>query len=162
MKRFPTTLILILAFISSKGQDSQFPAGLVYGPKAAFQIAAAKDWTLDNKAGLDSGLPCVLYLSNSTWQHSPVIMYAKIASPDHKTVKEFTEFAYAEWKKRDSNFVRERLNDVKIAVGYTAVVYKYVGGPYGSFEGTAYIQVPNAVCYVVFSARNEADYHKYG
>jgi hypothetical protein len=153
--------ILILTFNRTSGQNSQFPAGLVYGPKAAFEISAPEDWILDNKAGLSSGLPCVLYLANSSWQQSPVIMYAKIASPTYKTVKEFTEFAYAEWKKLDPNFKRERLGNVSIDKTYAAVVFKYVGGQYGSYETTAYVQVENAVCYVVLSAKNETDYIKY-
>ena len=57
-----------------------FPNGVVYGPKAAFAIAAPNGWVLDNKSGAVDGLPCVLYPKDTTWQTSPVVMYAKIAS----------------------------------------------------------------------------------
>ena len=161
MKIFLTILFLSITLISSKGQDNQFPSGLIYGPFAAFQISAIDGWTLDNKAGLVDGLHCVLYLKNSSWEGSPVIMYAKIASPTYKTVKEFTDFAFAEFKKEDPNFKRERLEEVKIDEAHKAFIYKYVGGPYNSYEGTAYVQVHNAVCYLVFSAKNENDYNDY-
>ena len=161
MKRLVIILVLSLVIMTSKSQDSKFPSGLIYGQLAAYQISAVDDWVLDNKAGLGAGLHCVLYLKNSTWEQSSVIMYGKIASTNFKTVKEFTDFAYTEFKKEDSNFKRERLADVKIDEAYKAIIYKYVGGPYNSYEGAAYVQVDNAVCYVVFSARNENDYNKY-
>jgi hypothetical protein len=37
----------------------------------------------------------------------------------------------------------------------------YRGGPYNSFERVFYIQMENAVGYVVFSARNEKDFNTY-
>ena len=161
MKRLVIIFTLSLAFMTSKSQDSKFPSGLIYGSSAAYQISATEGWVLDNKVGLANGLHCVLYLKNSTWEQSPVIMYGKIASNNFKTVKEFTDYAFAEFKKEDANFKRERLKDIKIDETYKAVIYKYVGGPYNSYEGTAYVQVANAICYVVFSARDESDYNRY-
>ena len=147
--------------IVAYSQDSQFPGGIVYGPKTAFQISAPKNWVLDNESGLSMGLPCVLYVSGSTWKDSPVIMYSKIASPNYPEVEGFIKFAIAEFIKEDSHFVHKRLEPHKIDSTFSAVVYDYQGGVYQSFERTAYIQVPNAVCYVVFSARNKKDFQKY-
>src|SRR5947207_11362377 len=55
-----------------------YPAGIVYGPKAAFSIAAPEGWVLDNTSGADQGLPCVLYPKGFSWSDARTIMYAKI------------------------------------------------------------------------------------
>ncbi len=161
MKSRLTIILVAIAFCAAKAQDSQFPAGIVFGPLAAFQISAPDGWVLDNKAGISNGLHCVLYLENSTWEQSAVIMYGKIAGPNFKTVEAFTDYTYKEFKKEDPKFVREKLKDVTIDKTYKAIVYKYVGGPYKSYEGAAYVQVDGAVCFVVFSAQNEEDYNAY-
>lgn len=88
-------------------------------------------------------------------------MYAKIASPKYPEIEGFIKFAIAEFIKEDSHFVHKRLKSHKINTTFSAVVYDYQGGIYNSFERVAYIQVPNAVCYVVFSARNQKDFKKY-
>jgi hypothetical protein len=41
--------------------QENYRGGIVYGPKAAFNIGAPEGWVLDNQAGRDQGLPCVLY-----------------------------------------------------------------------------------------------------
>ena len=41
--------------------QNKYPGGIVYGPKAAFNIAAPEGWVLDNESGVEQGLPCVLY-----------------------------------------------------------------------------------------------------
>ena len=161
MKISIEAILVILSISPLVGQNSKFPAGIVYGPAAAFEISAPEGWVLDNEAGLSNGLHCVLYLKNSTWEQSDVIMYGKIAGTNYKTVNSFAEHTYNEFKKEDPNFKREKLSDVTIDKTYKAVIYKYVGGPYKSYEGAAYVQVDGAVCYVVFSARNEKDYDEY-
>jgi hypothetical protein len=41
--------------------QEKYRGGIVYGPKAAFNIAAPEGWVLDNKSGMSQGQPCVLY-----------------------------------------------------------------------------------------------------
>src|SRR6185503_19573676 len=88
--------ILCSAQVSEQGQ---FPAGIIYGPKAAYKIDAPKNWILDNKSGISQGLPCVLYVNGYTWQTSPVIMYAKIAGTNFENIDSFIAFAIKEFKK---------------------------------------------------------------
>jgi hypothetical protein len=61
-----------------------YPGGIVYGPKAAFNISAPLGWVLDNNAGAEQGLPCVFYPKGSTWADAKTIMYAKIASTQYE------------------------------------------------------------------------------
>ena len=70
---------VVFAMVSISAQEN-YRGGIVYGPKAAFNIAAPEGWVLDNQAGAEQGLPCVLYPKGSSWADAKTIMYAEIAS----------------------------------------------------------------------------------
>src|SRR4029077_991173 len=74
-------IALFLPVLSSFAQATS-PGGIVYGPKAAFKISAPSDWVLDNSAGVEQGLPCVLYPKDSSWQDAKTIITPKIAGRD--------------------------------------------------------------------------------
>ena len=149
--------ILCSAQISQQGQ---FPAGIIYGTKAAYKIDAPKNWILDNKSGISQGLPCVLYVNGFTWENSPVIMYAKIAGTNFDNMDSFIAFAIKEFKREDSNFYYKELKKGNIdSTNY--VIMDYRGGPYNSHERVVYIQMKKAVGYIVFSAQNRDDFIKY-
>jgi hypothetical protein len=57
----------------------QYRGGIVYGPKAAFNIAAPDGWVLDNESGHQQGFPCVLYPKGESWANGRTVMYAEIA-----------------------------------------------------------------------------------
>src|SRR3979411_2502857 len=76
-----------------------YPGGIVYGPKAAFNISAPEGWVLDNSAGAEQGLPCVLYPKGSSWADAKTIMYAKIASTDFTNAEAFATRAIKEMQK---------------------------------------------------------------
>ena len=139
---------------------AHFEVGIVYGPKAAYKIDAPKNWVLNNVSGKSSGLPCVLYIQGSTWENSPVIMYAKIASPEFTVMENFIAFTLKELKKEDPKFYNKEFKKDTIN-GHRYVIMNYRGGPYNSYERTLYVQMKGAVGYIVFSARNEEDYNKY-
>src|SRR5436309_378256 len=93
------TKISILALLgvtalsaSILGQQS-YRGGIVYGPKAAFDIRAPEGWVLDNESGKNQGLPCVLYPKGESWADAKTIMYAKIASTDFEDVNKFVATA---------------------------------------------------------------------
>lgn len=151
-------LVPLLFVISVVGQ--QFSAGIVYGPKAAYKIDAPKNWVLDNAVGRSIGLPCVLYINGYTWENSPVVMYAKIAGTIFENIDSFILFAIKDFKNLDSTFYHNELNRGKVD-SFQYIVMDYQGGPYKSYERVFYVQMPKAVGYVVFSARNNEDFMKY-
>ena len=91
-------LALLVACGDVLGQET-FPGGIVYGPKAAFKIDAPPGWVLDNSAGAEQKLPCVLYPKGSTWSDANAIMYAKIASTDYEDVGKFVAMAIQQMEK---------------------------------------------------------------
>jgi hypothetical protein len=136
------------------------PGGIVYGPKAAFKIDAPPGWVLDNSAGVEQGLPCVLYPKGSTWGDANAIMYAKIASTQHENVEKFVATAIKQMEKVHGK-PREKIDSGKTADGQPYFINEYPATPsYSQWERVAYIQLPKAVAYIVFSARDEASYHK--
>jgi hypothetical protein len=85
-------IVFALLCARSFGQET-YPGGIVYGPKAAFSIAAPNGWVLDNQAGVEQGLPCVLYPKGESWADARTVMYAKIASTEFEDVNAFVAFA---------------------------------------------------------------------
>jgi hypothetical protein len=95
------TIFLVVALVVCGGAFAQetYPGGIVYGPKAAFKIDAPAGWVLDNSAGAEQGLPCVLYPKGSTWSDANAIMYAKIAGTDYEDVGKFVAMAIQQMEK---------------------------------------------------------------
>jgi len=91
---------IALLLCSSVLAQENYRGGIVYGPKAAFNISAPQGWVLDNEAGAGQGLPCVLYPKGSTWADAKTIMYAKIASTQYEDVDKFVAIAIKEMKDR--------------------------------------------------------------
>src|SRR2546425_4812389 len=85
---------LAMLFLSTAvPAQEHYPGGIVYGPKAAFNISAPKGWVLDNESGVSQGQPCVLYPKGSSWRDAKTVMYAKIASTEFEDVNAFVVWA---------------------------------------------------------------------
>jgi hypothetical protein len=141
MKTISFSGIVLLAICGAIFAQDKFPGGIVYGPKAAFKLDAPPGWDLDNSAGVEQGLPCVLYPKGSNWQDAKTIMYAKIAS---------TEFSDAD------AFVAKATGD-----GKPYFINEYPATKkYSQWERVAYVQLPGAVAYIVLSSRDEANFRK--
>jgi hypothetical protein len=141
-----------------------FSTGIVYGPKAAFKIKAPEGWVVDNKAGASQGLPCVLYPKGSTWAEADAVMYAKIASIDTTDRDAFVKVAIAHMSKGNEHFKHERVAEGKTGDGHAYVINDYRHGGQddaanSQFERVAYVQLPGAVAFVVFTVPTE-DLHK--
>src|SRR5205814_8550660 len=96
---FIVSIIFLLICGTNFGQEN-YRGGIVYGPKAAFNIAAPEGWVLDNTSGVDQGLPCALYPKDQSWSDARTIMYAKIASTQYEEVDKFVATAIKEMKVR--------------------------------------------------------------
>src|ERR1700747_3774668 len=83
-------VVLIATAVSAK---QKAPGGIVYGPKAAFNISAPGGWVLDNESGVNQGQPCVLYPKGESWADARTVMYAKVASTEFEDVNKFVAWA---------------------------------------------------------------------
>lgn len=152
------TSLLLCAFAFA--QDT-YPGGIVYGPKAAFNIKAPEGWVLDNSAGAEQGLPCVLYPKGSTWADATTVMYAKIVNMQYEDAEAFVATAIKEMEK-DRGLPKQKIESGKTSDGKSYFVNEYPPTKfYSQYERIAYVQLPKAVAYIVLSARDEASYRKH-
>jgi hypothetical protein len=158
----PTFLFGFALLVACGGALAQetHPGGIVYGPKAAFKIDALPGWVLDNSAGVEQGFPCVLHPKGSTWADANSIMYAKIASTQYEDVGKFVATAIQQMEKVHGK-PEEKVDTGKTGDGQSFFINEYPATKsYPQWERVAYIQLPKAVAYIVFSARDEASYRK--
>lgn len=146
------TLISLCWSGLTPAQDT-YPGGIVYGPKAAFRISAPEGWVLDNSAGVEQGLPCVLYPKGSSWANAKTIMYAKIASTQYTDAETFVARAIKEMEK-GHGLPKQKIESGKTGDGQAYFVNEYAPTEsYPQYERIAYVQLPHAVAYIVLSAR---------
>jgi hypothetical protein len=159
------THILVASMLGAVIIDSAAdlsPFGIIYGPKAGFNIAAPEGWVIDNKAGAEQGLPCVLYRKGDTWENADPLMYAKIASTSVEDAEAFAKTAIEEMKKQRGEYKTKRVESGKTKDGHAYFVNEYSPGEkYPRYERVAYIQLPKAVAYVVYTADKEAAFRKH-
>src|SRR5437773_11204370 len=92
--------LLLTALLSSADDQQASPGGTVYGPKASFNISAPEGWVVDNEAGKEQGMPCVLYPKGSSWSEAKTVMYANMAGAEFEGVNTFVETAIEEMKAK--------------------------------------------------------------
>jgi len=159
--KVPTSLFALVLFCASALAQDTYPGGIVYGPKAAFKVDAPQGWVLDNSAGVDQGLPCVLYPKGSTWADATTVMYAKIASTQFEKVDAFVDKAIKEMEKTHG-LPKQKVESGKTGDGQSYFINEYPATKsYSQWERVAYIQLPKAVAYIVFSSKDESSYRKY-
>ena len=152
--------LALLLFCSPISAQETYPGGIVYGPKAAFNISAPKGWVLDNESGANQGMPCVLYPKGSSWSDTKTIMYAKIASTQFEDVNAFVAMAIKEMQKTHGK-PKEKIASGKTRDGHDYFINEYPATKsYPQWERVAYVQLPRAVTYIVLSSRDEASYRK--
>ncbi len=151
----------VLLFICARsfGQEN-YRGGIVYGPKAAFNISAPEGWVLDNESGANQGMPCVLYRKGSSWSEAKTVMYAKIASTQYEDVDKFVAMAIKEMMKTHGA-PKEKIVSGKTRDGHDYFINECPATKsYSQWERVAYVQLPRAVAYIVLSSRDEASYRK--
>jgi hypothetical protein len=152
--------LALLLFCSPISAEENYPGGIVYGPKAAFNIAAPEGWVLDNTSGAEQGLPCVLYPKGSSWADAKTIMYAKIAGTQFEDVNAFVAMAIKEMQKTHGK-PKEKIASGKTRDGHDYFINEYPATKsYSQWERVAYVQLPHAVAYIVLSSRDDSSYRK--
>ena len=154
------TLLALAAFSSSMFAAGTFHDGIVSGPKAAFKIDAPEGWVLDGQAGVDQGMPCVLYPKGSSWADAKTVMYAEMAGPQYEGVNGFVEMAIKEMKAKHGT-PKEKIASGKTKDGHDYFINEYPATKtYSQWERAGYIQLPQGVAFIVLTSRDQASYRK--
>jgi tetratricopeptide (TPR) repeat protein len=152
--------LAVLTFVPGMPAQETFRGGIVYGPKAAFKIDAPEGWVLDNKSGAKQGLPCVLYPKGSSWADAKTIIYAKIASTEFEDVNEFVAWAIKGMKAKHG-IPKEKIGSGKTQDDGDYFINEYPATKtYSQWERVGYVQLPQAVAYIVLSSRDKVSYSK--
>ncbi len=160
--RISCLLALALSALAGNSAADQVAFAIVHGPKAAFNIAAPEGWVIDNSAGAENGLPCVLYRKGQSWENADPLMYAKIASTSIEDAEAFAKTAIAEMKKERGEYKTRRVDSGKTKDGCAWFINEYSPNKaYSRTERVAYIQQPKAVAFVVYSGDTEASFRKH-
>ena len=160
IKRFSFVCVALVLFCASISAQEKFKGGIVYGPKAAFNISTPGGWVLDNQAGVEQGLPCVLYPKGESWTDARTVMYANIAGTEFEDVNAFVATAIKEMKAKHGT-PKERIAAGKTKDGHDYFINEYPATKtYSQWERVGYVQLPHAVAYIVLSSRDHASYQK--
>jgi hypothetical protein len=159
---FPLLTLILLLALAMPAHAQPSAGGVVYGPKGAFNITAPEGWVLDPTGGTEQGLPCVLYPKGATWENADPIMYAKIAATNFEDYQKFAAFAVADMKEKRPGIKPKRIESGKTDSGLPYIINDYpMTKAYGRHERVAYVQLPKAVAYIVFSADEESAFRKH-
>jgi hypothetical protein len=149
---------LFLFICSAVRAQVQYRGGIVYGAKAAFDIAAPDGWVLDNESGQQQGQPCVLYPKGESWANGRTVMYADIA--DVEDVSAFVAKAIKEMAKKHGK-PKEKIAAGKTKDGRAYFINEYPATKsYSQWERVGYVQLPHGVAYIVLSSHDKASYQK--
>jgi len=151
--------VILFAFLDYVAAD-QVPFAIVYGPKAAFNVAAPDGWVIDNNAA--QGLPCVLYRKGESWESGDPVMYAKIAGTSIEDAEAFVKDAIDDMKKRRGEVKVKRVETGKTKDGRAWFINEYSPNErYRRSERVAYVQLPKAVAYIVYTSDDTAVFRKH-
>jgi tetratricopeptide (TPR) repeat protein len=153
-------LSLVLFVAAAVLAQNKYPGGIVYGPKAGFNISAPEGWVIDSESGKGQDLPCVLYPKGSSWSDAKTVMYAKVASPQWEGVNAFVEWAIQGMKAKHGT-PKEKIASGKTKDGHDYFINEYPATKiYSQWERVGYVQLPQAVAYIVLSSRDQTSYSK--
>ena len=161
IKRAGVVCFALLFLPAGVRAQTNYRGGIVYGPKAAFNISAPDGWVLDNESGVNQGQPCVLYPKGESWADARTVMYAKIASTEFEDVNAFVAWAIKGMQKVHG-LPKEKIASGKTKDGHDYFINEYPATKtYSQWERVGYIQLPHAVAYIVLSGRDQANYRKH-
>ena len=103
---------LVVLIATAVSAQQKYPGGIVYGPKAAFNISAPEGWVLDNESGVEQGLPCVLYPKGESWADARTVMYAKIAGTEFENAEKFAAVAIKQMESKHGK-PKEKIEDLE-------------------------------------------------
>ena len=160
MKPLFIVCVALALFCAPISAQEKYKGGIVYGPKAAFNISALEGWVLDNESGVNQGLPCVLYPKGESWADAKTVMYAKIASTQFEDANAFVAMAIKDMEKTHGK-PKEKIVSGKTKDGHDYFINEYPATKtYSQWERVGYVQLPHAVAYIVLSSRDNASYKK--
>jgi len=160
IKSLLLSVLTVGSFSRCLQAQETLPDGTVYGPKTAFNISAPEGWVVDNEAGKEQDMLCVLYPKGSSWQDAKTAMYANIAGTEFEGVDVFVAMAIKEMEKIRGR-PKEKIASGKTKDGHDYFINEYPATKtYSQWERVGYVQLPRGVAFIVLTSRDKASYQK--
>lgn len=129
-------------------------AGLViWGDGFMMTVQEPSGWVASSDAGRADGLPVVLFQTGSTWQTSPVVMYARVV----KTSKDLASFIVADERDFQRNCPGIQISNI----GPVEKRFACSAGSAPNTELVHYARVAPGILVWVMSARTGKDLARY-
>jgi hypothetical protein len=142
--------------VQSVAAQQEEGVGFLYGENYLFSLKAPPGWIIDNQSGQSHGLQAVFYPVGSSWDQSPVMMYANTADregEDGQALADYIKGAVSERKQRFPTLRVKDLQTIKTADGKDAVIKEFTGDKWGNSELVAYIEEKAVFVVVVLNSR---------
>jgi hypothetical protein len=150
----------ILFFALALSRRRRIRAESFTAPKPRLRSMRREGGFSDNSVGVEQGLPCVLYPKGSTWADANANHVRQDREHTVEDVEKFVATAIQQMEKVHGK-PKEKVDTGKTGDGQPCFINEYPATKsYSQWERVAYIQLPRAVAYIVFSARDEASYRK--
>jgi len=160
IKSLLLSVLTVGSFSRCLQAQETLPDGTVYGPKTAFNISAPEGWVVDNEAGKEQDMLCVLYPKGSSWQDAKTAMYANIAGTEFEGVDVFVAMEIKEMEKIRGR-PKEKIASGKTKDGHDYFINEYPATKtYSQWERVGYVQLPRGVAFIVLTSRDKASYQK--
>lgn len=137
--------------------EAKANAGIPYSGELGVMVAPPAGWVLDNKSGVSQGTHAVMYPQGSSWRSAPEVMYVNVDEfASGETFEQFVAADVNRFKKEFLGIKIEELDPIVLRSGGKALVRRYSGGAYPSFECVAYAHYGTGAATYVLTCRTQA------
>jgi hypothetical protein len=161
MKKVLAVVLNVFLFSSlgfSAGQETENGGIVRSANNWGFFVQAPKGWVLDNESGVSEGLHAVFYPKGSSWEKSPVVMYAqtfKKPETGDSSLAKFIEEDMDNFRAKSPNIKIKVLKPIPTGDKKQAQIRDLTGDRHNSHELIAYIEEKEGFAMIVFHADNE-------
>jgi hypothetical protein len=157
-------LLSLGAVAPASAGGGEHAGGIVYGKDHAFNVQAPQGWVLDNQSGVAQGLHAVFYPKGSSWEGSPVIMYAQVVGK-----RDAGSDTLEKVIRNDISYFRERSKNLNVTDagqlptaedGKTAAVRYFTGDAYNNHEAIAYNDGTTVVVLLILSSKTQKGFEE--
>lgn len=155
-------LLFILMIVVAAGLAGNLKAGVVYSKINAFILSAPHGWILDNQSGISRGIHTVFYPEDSSWENSPVIMYAQMTKKEKglRSVNDLVRRTIRGFQQHGSPNIKVRkIKTIKAQKNKKGIIYYFRGNQWNSYDAAAYFTEKKSINSIVLHCKSKKDFN---
>jgi hypothetical protein len=138
--------------------------GIIYGSNDAFSLKAPEGWILDTESGVGQGVHAVFYPAGGSWKDASVVAYARSRprTAEISSVQDVVNDVVAMFQREGSpDYQGKKHMNITTESGKKGEMYIFSGDEWGNNEAVVYFPEEKVFNFVVFNARQVADFDKF-